>query len=74
MHNIDSSPVAPGGDTAVTATAPPPGGFFEHTYYSGIKMMRTNQARRAEGLALFVFMWLFAAMIGISLYFSVLGK
>lgn len=36
--------------------------------------MRANQARRAEGMALIVFMGLFAAMIAVSLYFSILGK
>jgi hypothetical protein len=36
--------------------------------------MKTIQARRAEGLALFVFMGLFAAMLGVSLYFSLFGK
>lgn len=36
--------------------------------------MKSIQARRAEGLALLVFMGLFAAMMGVSLYFSVFGK
>ena len=36
--------------------------------------MKTLQAKRAEALALFVFMGLFAAMMGVSLWFSVVGK
>jgi hypothetical protein len=36
--------------------------------------MKSIQARRAEGLALIVFMGLFAAMFAVSLYFSVFGK
>lgn len=36
--------------------------------------MKSIQAKRAEGLALIVFLGLFVAMMGVSLYFSILGK
>jgi hypothetical protein len=36
--------------------------------------MKTLQAKRAEALALFVFMGLFATMMGIALWFSLFGK
>ena len=36
--------------------------------------MKSIQAKRAEALALFVFLGLFVVMMGVSLYFSVLGK
>jgi hypothetical protein len=36
--------------------------------------LKTIQAKRAEALALFVFMALFAAMMGVSLWFSFAGK